>query len=100
MSGRRRRREPFRPGNRAPNRRRASCRRTRQPVFHGYDSQSPSMKLLHLPYAHSSIRWLWLVRAALVPAKRITRAAWPDRPDAAIDSGPPPCGFGGPRDSR
>ena len=43
---------------------------------------------------------LWSVRAALAPAKRITRAAWPDPPDTAVDSGPSPSGFGGPRDSQ
>ena len=56
--------------------------------------------VLHLPSARSSIHRLWLVRAALAPAKRITRAAWPDSPGAAVDSGPSPCGFGGPRDSQ
>jgi len=42
---------------------------------------------------------LWLVRAALAPAKRITRAAWPDLPGRRRRLGPSPCGFGGPRDS-
>ena len=35
-------------------------------------------------------RWLWLVRAALVPGERITRAALADLPAPAAYSGPSP----------